>query len=416
MTLIKTSLLNGISVIVRMLTLLGLNKILAIYVGPSGYAVLGQFQNAVQMITTFASGAINTGVTKYTAEYGDDLPRQREVWRTALIITGAGSVLSSLLIFAFSDHLAVLLMKDSAYASVFVWFAAFLLPFTLNALLIAILNGRKEIALYVIANIAGSLFSLLVTTVLAIRLGLYGALVALAVYQSLSFFVTLVIILRTSWFTVANFFGRFDKSIALNLLKFTSMALASAICVPLSQIAIREYIGTQVGWEVAGYWEAMWRLSAAYLMLVTTTLSVYFLPRFSELEDLADIRREIIAGYKIIVPVTVLCALIMYALRDFIIGLLFTEDFLPIRDMFAWQMLGDVLRICSWMLAYVFIAKGRFKIYIASEVLFAFLFYALTRLLLPWLGLSGLAMAHALNYAAYLVFMYLALKRFGVFK
>ena len=67
MTLIRTSLLNGIAVVIKMLTLLSINKVLAIYVGPVGYAALGQFQNAVQMITTFASGAINTGVTKYTA-------------------------------------------------------------------------------------------------------------------------------------------------------------------------------------------------------------------------------------------------------------------------------------------------------------------------------------------------------------
>ncbi|MGE4416327.1 MAG: O-antigen translocase, partial [Marinobacterium sp.] len=81
MTLIKTSLLNGIAVVIKMLTLLGLNKILAIYVGPAGYAALGQFQNAVQMITTLASGAINTGVTKYTAEYHEDEAKQHAVWR-----------------------------------------------------------------------------------------------------------------------------------------------------------------------------------------------------------------------------------------------------------------------------------------------------------------------------------------------
>lgn len=83
MTLLKTSALNGIAVGVRMLTALGLNKVLAYSVGPSGYAVIGQFQNFVSMLTTFASGAINTGVTKYTAEYSDDEARQRMVWRTA---------------------------------------------------------------------------------------------------------------------------------------------------------------------------------------------------------------------------------------------------------------------------------------------------------------------------------------------
>lgn len=61
MNLVKTSLLNGIAVAIKMLTLLGLNKLLAVYVGPGGYAAIGQFQNVVQMLTTFASGAINNG-------------------------------------------------------------------------------------------------------------------------------------------------------------------------------------------------------------------------------------------------------------------------------------------------------------------------------------------------------------------
>ena len=106
MTLIKTSLLNGVAVVIKMLTLLGLNKILAIYVGPSGYAALGQFQNAVQMITTFASGAINTGVTKYTAEYYDDEARQHTVWRTAGTIALIGSLTTAVVVIAFNQRLA----------------------------------------------------------------------------------------------------------------------------------------------------------------------------------------------------------------------------------------------------------------------------------------------------------------------
>ena len=72
MTLIKTSLLSSVAVFVRLLTLLGINKVLAIFVGPSGYAAIGQFQNAIQMLTTFATGALSSGVTKYTAEYHND--------------------------------------------------------------------------------------------------------------------------------------------------------------------------------------------------------------------------------------------------------------------------------------------------------------------------------------------------------
>ena len=182
MNLIRTGLLNGIAVLIKMLTLLGINKVLALYVGPSGYAALGQFQNAVQMITTFSSGAINTGVTKYTAQYHADEEKQRRVWQASGTIALVGSVLTALVIVYFSHELAAFFLKDRALNGVFIWFAATLAFFTLNTLLLAILNGKKEIVLYVTANIAGSIFALLVTGGLTIYFGLYGALVALAVY------------------------------------------------------------------------------------------------------------------------------------------------------------------------------------------------------------------------------------------
>lgn len=123
MTLIKTSLLNAIAVVIKMLTMLGINKILAVYVGPSGYAALGQFQNAVQMITTFASGAVNTGVTKYTAEYFQDQDKQISLWRTAGTISIVGTLVSSILIISFSKFLAEWFLKDKSFYSVFIYFS-----------------------------------------------------------------------------------------------------------------------------------------------------------------------------------------------------------------------------------------------------------------------------------------------------
>ena len=408
MTLIRTSLLNGIAVVIKMLTLLGINKILAIYVGPAGYAALGQFQNAVQMITTFASGAINTGVTKYTAEYFDDEAKQRLVWRTAGTIALVGSVVTALLIAAFNKPLAGWFLKDISYGGVFLWFSATLVLFTFNTLLLAILNGKKEIARYVVANIAGSIFALIVTTVMTIQFGLYGALVALAVYQSIAFFVTLILCYKAHWFKISYLVGGVDKKTALNLGKYTAMALTSAACVPLSHILVRNHLGETLGWAAAGYWEAIWRLSSAYLMFVTTTLSVYYLPKFSELKDPGDIKKEIIKSYKIILPIAALCGLLIYLLRDLIINTLFTKDFAPMRELFAWQMLGDLLKVGSWILAYLMLSKTMFITFIAAEILFSFSFVATTYFFVDRFGLVGVAIAHAINYGIYwavLIFM-----------
>ncbi|BCX51236.1 LPS biosynthesis protein [Comamonas testosteroni] len=384
-----------------MITLLGLNKILAIYVGPAGYAAIGNFQNAVQMITTFASGAINTGVVKYTAEYSGNEAKQHAVWRTAGTIAVIASVITGILVIVFSQNIASWFLKDSSFGLVFVWFAVTLVFFIFNTLLLAILNGKKEIRRYVISNIFGSIFSLIVTSLMAIRLGLQGALIALAIYPSFAFFVTIFLCYKASWFKFSYLFGGIDKLIALNLAKFTAMALTSAACVPVSLILIRNHLGETLGWNAAGYWEAMWRLSAAYLMLVTTTLSVYYLPKLSEIKTSAAIKQEIIQGYKIILPAAAGCGISIYLLRDFIIEVLFASDFFPMRELFAWQMLGDTLKIGSWILAYLMLSKAMVKIFIISEIVFCLSFYILTYIFIDIFGLKGVAVAHAVNYFFY---------------
>lgn len=405
MTLIKTSLLNAIAVVIKMLTMLGINKILAVYVGPTGYAALGQFQNAVQMITTFGSGAINTGVTKYTAEYFADEVQQRRLWQTAGTIALSGSVITGALVALFNQSLAVWFLKDAQYGSVFIWFGLTLVFFVFNTLLLAILNGKKEISRYVIVNIAGSVFSLAVSAVMIVQWGLYGALLTLAINQSLVFFVSLALCYRTSWFKLKYLVGGIDKQAAINLGKYTAMALTSAATVPVSHILVRNHLGETLGWEAAGYWEAMWRLSAAYLMFVTTTLSVYYLPRLSELKDPKAIKKEIIQGYKIILPVASACGAVIYLLRDFIIGVLFTQEFVPMRELFAWQMLGDTLKIGSWILAYLMLGKALVGMFVFTEIFFGFGFFAWTWMLMDYFGLQAAVVAHAVNYLAYWVFM-----------
>lgn len=401
MTLIKTSLLNAIAVVIKMLTMLGINKILAVYVGPTGYAALGQFQNAVQMITTFGSGAINTGVTKYTAEYFEDEAQQRKLWQTAGAIALTGSAITGTLVVLCSQSLATWFLKDAQYGSLFSWFGLTLVFFVFNALLLAILNGKKEISRYVIVNIAGSVFSLAVSAAMILQWGLYGALLTLAVNQSMVFFVTLALCYRTSWFRLKYLVGGIDKQAAINLCKYTAMALTSAATVPVSHILVRNHLGENLGWQAAGYWEAMWRLSAAYLMFVTSTLGVYYLPRLSELKDPLAIKKEIIQGYKIILPVSAACGLVIYLLRDFIIGVLFTQEFSPMRELFGWQILGDTLKIGSWMLAYLMLGQAMMRTFVITEILFGFGFFAWTWLFLDYFGLQAAVVAHAVNYLLY---------------
>lgn len=401
MNLLKTSVLNGIAVLIKTATMFILNKILAVYVGPAGYAVIGQFQNFIQMITTFAGSAVNTAVVKYTAEYHEDETKQKTIWKTAGSIVSIFSFIFTFLVLIFHQQLSFWIFKTEDYGSVLIWFAVFLIFFNLNALLLAILNGKKEILKLVTANIAGSLFSLIITGLLAVKFGLYGALVALSIYQSLNFAVTLYLSYKSEWFDFSYLYGKIDPEVAKKIAVFAAMALVSAICVPLSQMVIRSYLIHEYNATYAGYWEAMIRLSAAYLMLVTTTLSVYYLPRLSELSNIQDIKKEVFLGYKFIFPIAVLGGTAVYLLKDWIIPLLFSAKFLPMRELVLWQMMGDSLKIGSWILAYLMVGKAMTKLFISTEIIFACSSVALTYLCTHFFGFKGVSIAHLVNYALY---------------
>lgn len=405
MTLIKTSFLSAIAVVVKMLTLLGINKVLAVYVGPSGYAVIGQFQNAVQIITTLGTGAINAGVTKYTAENHNDVKQQHIIWQTAGTLVFIFSIFSGILISFLSEFLARYFLNDSNLQGVFVWFSSALVFFAFNTLILAIINGKKEVELYVKVNICGSLFAFVVTGYLSVKYELYGALVSLSVYQSLSFFVTYYLCKQKDWFEIRYLVGRVDKSIALKLSKFAVMALTTAICVPVSHLFIREDLSFTFGNEYAGYWEAMWRLSSAFFMLITTTLTVYFLPKFSELSGFLSIKAELKKGYCFILPITLIGCAIMYFYKSVIIELLFTSDFGPMEELFFFQVIGNFFQMASWVLGVLMLSKAKFKIYIFVQIFFSFLFVVLSALCVDWLGFSGVALSHAINYVLCFVFL-----------
>jgi len=401
MNLFRTSVLNGVAVLIKTITMFVLNKILAVYLGPTGYAAIGQFQNFIQMVTTFAGSAINTAVVKYTAEYHEDETKQRAVWKTAGSIVFLFSLLFAILILIFQKQLALYIFQSLKYQTIFIWFAIFLIFFNFNTLFLAILNGKKEILKLVLANIAGSLFALVITGVLAIKLQLYGALIALSIYQSIAFVVTLILCHRADWFEFSSLLGKIDLGITKKFASFILMALVSAICVPLSQMLIRSYLTQEFSLAYAGYWEAMIRLSTVYLLLVTTTLGVYYLPRLSELNAIDEIKKEVYLGYKFIFPLAVVGGICVFILRDWIIKLLFSPSFAPMQDLFLWQMMGDALKIGSWILAYLMLSKAMTKLYICTEIIFTVSLIALTYICTQVFGFEGVSIAHLINYGLY---------------
>ncbi|MBC3864183.1 O-antigen translocase [Undibacterium jejuense] len=411
MTLVRTSLLNAIAVAVKVSCSMVLNKILAIYVGPSGYAAIGQFQNILSVLSNLAGGVMSSGITKGTAENYNDQLRQHWIWQTAVKLTLVCSLCLAILLLLFGSWLSRVLLQGHDFGGGLVWAALALPAIAANNLLLAIINGKKEIGIYVVANISGSIVSLLTIGLLTYFFHLQGAVIALSVSPAMLLLGTGYMVSKRPWFKLHFLIGAGHRSIVKELTNFGLMGLTTALAAPITFIFIRDFLSKELGVNAAGFWQASWKISEIYLMLITTTLSVYYLPRLAEIKNAEILRYEIFKVYRFVLPVVIFGAVSMFFLRDFIITTLFSAQFFPIRELFFWQLSGDVIKIGSWILSFIMLGRTMTKSFISTEILFSFTFYFFTKLFVHSHGLVGVSIAYALNYVIYWIVMYLIIKK-----
>ena len=270
MKLVKTTLFSGIITFIRILSGFIASKVVAVFTGPLGVALIGQFINFVTVVLAFANGAINMGVVKYTAELNGDTDQLKALFSTAFKISiTCSAIVGTILIFS-APYMAIGLFHNLIYQNPIRVLGATIILYSLNTLLISILNGKGEIKTYTIVNSIGSLIGLLFTIVLVFYMKVQGALYALVLSQSIIFFITGFLISRSDWFSWSYFNQSFNLVIAKKLSHFTLMAVVSSITLPIAQIVLRNYLTKKLGINSAGYWQGMMRISDGYLLLITT--------------------------------------------------------------------------------------------------------------------------------------------------
>ncbi len=361
--LIKTSFFTSIHTAIRMVCGFVINKVMAIYLGPSGVALVGQFNNFYSLIGTFANGGISTGIVKYTAEFRSDEIDRKKLISTAFYINVFTSVIAMLVILIFPAQFSWWIMKTKAYTNIFFWVGATVVLLTVNSFILSVLNGLGKILLYTGINISSTLAGFAVSFLLIKNFQLYGAFLAVALSQSVTFFIAVFFVARNKNFSREALLQGVDKAIAGKLFRFSLMTIVAMVLGPVSQMILRKYIGSHLSWTTAGYWQGVSTISDAYLTFITSVIAVYYLPALSAIREKKELKKEVLKAYQIVMPVCILMAGTIFFLREFIINLMFTADFMPMKELFIFQLMGDVVKIFSWLMAYLMVAKAKNEVF-----------------------------------------------------
>ena len=414
MNLFKTSIYSGLSQATSVAVGLISVKIVASKIGPEGIALQGQFINSTAILSIISGAAIGAGVIKYLAEYKEDKDEQLKIIKAAITITAVSCIIVSLIpiigAYWFAEHM----LKDSKYISVYWIYGAFLPFITFNTLFSFILNGLKKIPALTFVNIFTSIINLIFLILLSKSYGVYGVLITASIISFFVFLLHLYFFYKNKWFSILALRPLWDKEIYTKFFKFSAMSLLAGLGMPFIQIIIRDKIIHTSGLTDAGYWQTVTRISDFYLSFLISVLSVYFLPKLSELKENHEIRKEIFQTGKVIIPAIILMSTIIWLGKDLLIKYLLTEKFLPTRPLFFFQLLGDIFKVGGWMLSNILWAKALTKKYLLIDTFSLLLYVGISYLCISQFGLWGSTFGFFVTYLIYFLIMCVANRKYLV--
>jgi len=389
---------------IRLLSLLLITKYVASIGGPTAIALLGQFQNLQQLMISLTTFGSSQGVTKLISE--NRTSGFEEIFSTARTLIFVASFIIGLIFLIFHSDITLKIFSKDNYEIIIIVLGLLIFFNAANTLLIASLNGVMNTKLWSLVNLNQIICTLICVLLGGTLLGLKGIFLGFPISHFLSFFLNYLLIKNRhetiQWIPIF----KINVEVLKRLVAFSGFTFISMLIVPWSLTVVRSHIITNLGDLSAGYWQSILFICTTFQMLITTTMSVYFLPKVSSSSSNFEILLEIKRIFRLALLIVFIGAGLVYLSREFLITIIFDERFLPSADYLLFQLLGTMLRVLAWIYSYALLATGRLQILIFLELVFTTLFVVLSINLINSSGIMGATHAYLLINGAYLITVY----------
>lgn len=401
MSLAKASVWTAASTLIKIAAGLVVIKLLAVAFGPEGVGQAGNFRQLITVLGVLAGAGIFNGVTRLVAQHHDNPEQLTQVTGTSsAMVLGFSTLLAAIFLLA-AQPVSMGLFGHDRYQNVVRLVALIQMGIAWANLTLAILKGFRDARGNALSLIIGSVIGV-AAWYLCYRLGGYeGALLGLALVPALVVFPALWMLKMRGHVPFGYLKPRWNSVFAGQLAKFTLMALITSVTLPVAYVMMRNLMAAQYSWDEVGIWQGVSTISDVYLQFITATFSVWLLPTLSRLTAKNDITREVLRSLKFVLPAVAVASFTVWVLRDVAIWLLFSAKFTAMRDLFAWQLVGDVLKVGAYVFGYLVIAKASLRFYVLAEISQFALLTGFSRWLIPAHGALGAAQAYMATYIIY---------------
>lgn len=359
---------NSISIVLKIIMGLVSTKLSSIYLGLQGINTLENFRNFTSLSDSFSQFGLQNGIVKYSAT-SHSIKQDQKVISTIFFLLLVTSFIFIFLIILNINYVKFYIFGNQSFGFLVIAYAL-LSPFAnLQFLLLNYLQGKQGHKFVILINSIGYLLNIILSFYLIINYHLIGAMIQLIVVPIILMIISLFIIHKKVVFFNLISIHYVNFSVIKGLLVFSLMNLVSGALTPLSFIFIRYLVQSNLSADEAGVWSSIVRISVFYMTFVSSICNLYFYPKLSKTEIFSEYKAIIAEYYRKFIPIVFLGLLLCFVLQKIVILLIYTEDFLILRDYFYLQLIADFVKSLSLIFGYLLIAKKKIWQFILFEII-----------------------------------------------
>ena len=416
--ILKSSALIGGSSLLNIAIGIVRTKVMAMLLGPSGVGLMGLYGSILDLTISIAGMGINSSGVRQIAEAVGSSDTER-IARTATVLRRISfflGLLGAILLVLFSGPVSTLTFGSDQHNTAVALLSIAVFFNLVSAGQAALLQGMRRISDMAKMGILGTFFGTLISITVVYFLredGLVLSLVLLAAMSILSsWWYSRKIQIQTPLITASQV-----RQEAAALLKLGFAFMVSGLLMTGAAYVVRIIIVRKVGFDAAGLYQAAWALGGLYIGFILQAMGADFYPRLTAIaNDNIECNRVVneqahvsllLAGPGVIGTLT---------FAPLVIALFYTSKFEGAVEILRWLCLGMTLRVISWPMGFIIVAKGVQNLLIFSELAWTVVYLGLAWVSVSLFNLKGAGIAFFGSYVFHVLMIYVIVRRLSGFR
>lgn len=412
----SSSIIGGAS---SLTILIGIVKVkaLALLLGPAGIGFMGILMAILSTGTVlFGMGLGTSGVRELALSNKsiEKLERVRKALFSANILLGTIAII---LTYIFKEKLSELFFQDTGHQGSILIIAFGIFFSLICRSQTTLLQGFRKIADLAKVNVISASVASVLGILIILQLGEQG----LPYFAITSPFITCIVAffytkqlpkLKSSYISFKQLKPQWHSLITMGFVLMLTGFMSSGC-----QLVIRHIINQELNIESVGYFQAAWSISMTYISFVLGAMAADYYPRLTQkITNQNDANLLVNEQTEIAIIFAAPVLLGMLAFAPLVINLLYSSEFIHSVEILRWQVFGDVIKVISWPIGFIILAKGHSKVFFCTELIWNTSYILFVYFGIGHFGIEVTGYAFSCSYFIYLIVVVFVSSHINSFK